>query len=322
MSQNGHAEPEFDVVVTERRDEAEDVVVLRLARPDGAGMPEWQPGAHIDLVLDRGLVRQYSLTGSASSGESSWEIAVLREHHGRGGSQWIFDSLQAASKARVRGPRNHFALEPAPNYLFVAGGIGITPIRAMVAAAERAGIPWRLLYGGRRASSMAYVDELVSNYGDKVLIRPEDQFGLLDLAGFVTAAPPGTKLYCCGPEPLLAAAERQCTTEVACDLRIERFSARPAEPDIVDRECEVELAQTGVTLTVEPGVSILAAAEEAGAFVTSSCEEGTCGSCETAVLAGIPEHRDSVLNAQQRAAGDTMMICVSRCAGGKLVLDL
>jgi len=119
----------------------------------------------------RGLVRQYSLTGSASPGESSWEIAVLREPHGRGGSQWIFDSLHAASKVRVRGPRNHFALEPAPNYSS-SRRIGITPIRAMVAAAERAGIPWRLLYGGRRASSMAYVDELVSNYGDKVLIRP------------------------------------------------------------------------------------------------------------------------------------------------------
>src|SRR5258708_4445693 len=155
MSQHGHAEPEFDVVVTERRDEAEDVVVLRFAQPDGAGMPEWQPGAHIDLVLDRGLVRQYSLTGSASPGESSWEIAVLREPHGRGGSQWIFDSLHAASKVRVRGPRNHFALEPAPNYLFVAGGIGITPIRAMVAAAERAGIPWRLIYDGPRASPLA-----------------------------------------------------------------------------------------------------------------------------------------------------------------------
>ncbi|WP_428339009.1 PDR/VanB family oxidoreductase [Mycobacterium sp.] len=322
MSQNAHAEQEFDLVVTERRDEAEDVVALRLARPDGAGMPKWQPGAHIDLMLDCGLIRQYSLTGNAVSGGSSWEIAVLREHDGRGGSRWIFDSLQPASKVRVRGPRNHFALEPAPNYLFVAGGIGITPIRAMVAAAEHAGNPWRLLYGGRRASSMAYVEELVSEYGEKVLVRPEDQFGLLDLAGFVAEAPPGTKLYCCGPEPLLTAAERQCASEAACDLRVERFSARPAEPGVVDRECEVELAQTGATVTVPPGVSILAAAEEAGAFVTSSCEEGTCGSCETAVLSGTPEHRDSVLNAQQRAAGDTMMICVSRCAGGKLVLDL
>jgi len=172
--------------------------------------------AHTSILCSTAALSAVFVDGQRQSRGVSWEIAVLREPHGRGGSQWIFDSLHAASKVRVRGPRNHFALEPAPNYLFVAGGIGITPIRAMVAAAERAGIPWRLLYGGRRASSMAYVDELVSNYGDKVLIRPEDQFGLLDLAGLVTAAPPGTKLYCCGPEPLLAAAERQCTTEVAC----------------------------------------------------------------------------------------------------------
>jgi ferredoxin-NADP reductase len=321
MGDTATAETELDLTVTTCRKEADDVISLRLVRPDAGSLPTWRPGAHIDLMLDGGLVRQYSLTGSRTE-DDSWEIAVLREPAGRGGSQWIFDSVRQGSTVRVRGPRNHFELEPAQNYLFVAGGIGITPIRPMIAAAQQAGCSWRLLYGGRSSSSMAFVAELAALYGDRVVVRPQDQFGLLDLAGFVGSATPGTMVYCCGPEPLLAAVERQCALEPTVDLRVERFTARAVDADLVDTTFEVELVQAGVTVTVAPGESILAVAEAAGAFVTSSCEEGTCGSCETAVLAGEPDHRDSVLNTQQRAKCDSMMICVSRARGDRLVLDL
>lgn len=314
-------ETEFDVKVSSRRQEADDVISLQLVRPDGGSLPRWQPGAHIDLLLEGGRVRQYSLTGDHTQSDS-WEVAVLREPAGRGGSQWIFDSVVPGSTIRVQGPRNHFGLEPAPNYLFIAGGIGITPIRPMIATADQAGRNWRLLYGGRSASSMAFVADLAELYGDRVLVRPQDQFGLLNLADFLGSAAPGTMVYCCGPEPLLAAVEAQCASEPMCDLRAERFAARPVDTELPDAPFEVELVQTGVTVTVSPGESILAVAEEAGAFITSSCEEGTCGSCETPVLSGEPDHRDSVLNAGQRAAGDTMMICVSRARGDRLVLDL
>jgi ferredoxin-NADP reductase len=310
----------MNLVVVARTDEADDVISLRLARPDGGRLAGWRPGAHIDVRLSGGLVRQYSLTGVV--GDDLWEIAVLRSPRGRGGSQHIFDTICEGSIVQVGGPRNHFALEPAKTYLFIAGGIGITPIRTMLAAADAAGCQWRLLYGGRTESSMAFVAELSARYADRVLVHPEDRCGLLDIPAFLDNAPAGTLVYCCGPEPLLAAVEGECAVRPECDLRVERFA--PAEPASasVDSVFEVDLVQTGVTLRVPAGVSILAAAEQAGAFVTSSCEQGTCGSCETVVLAGVPDHRDSVLTDAQRVAGDSMMICVSRAAGDRLVLDL
>ncbi len=310
----------LELTVVARTTEADDVISLRLANKIGTKLPRWEPGAHIDLILDGGLTRQYSLTGPVDA--DWWQIAVLREQHGRGGSQQIFDTIHEGSTVIARGPRNHFTLEAAASYVFIAGGIGITPIRPMLDAADAAGSDWRLLYGGRSATSMAFVRELTSRYGDRVTVCPQDRDGLLDLSGFLSPVRSNTFVYCCGPEPLLRAVQDECASKAACTVRVERFT--PAElPDTTDDSAfEVELAQTGSTINVAPGVSILTAAEEAGAFVTSSCEEGTCGSCETVVLAGVPEHRDSVLNDTQRATGTSMMICVSRAVSRRLVLDL
>ncbi|CAM5388109.1 PDR/VanB family oxidoreductase [Streptomyces fumanus] len=307
---------EAGLVVADARPAADGVRVLTLRHPLGEPLPEWTPGAHLDLLLAPGLERQFSLCGDPADREV-WRVAVLREPAGRGGSAYVHEKLAPGAEVRVRGPRNHFPLEPAPRYRFVAGGIGITPILPMLAAAEAAGAEWTLLYGGRSRASMAFTGELAA-YGDRVTLAPEDETGLLDLAAVLDRLPPDTLVYCCGPGPLLDAVEERCPPEV---LRTERF--RPEErPAGEDAEFEVVLARSGRSVTVPPRVSVLDAVRAAGAEVLYSCTEGTCGTCETEVVEGVPDHRDSVLTEEERAAGETMLICVSRCRGKRLVLDL
>jgi ferredoxin-NADP reductase len=302
-------ESTLDVMV-ERRDRlAANVVGLVLGRPDGGSMPEWTPGAHVDLLLGNGMTRQFSLCGDPAD-RATLRVAVLREPAGRGGSAYVHDEVVEGTRLRIRGPRNHFALVPATRYLFVAGGIGITPILPMLRAADSAGADWRLVYGGRTLESMAFRDEL-ARYGDRVALCPQDECGLLDVAGLI-AQP--AEIYCCGPEPLLAAVT---ATRAA---HVERFT--PVADTGDSRPIEVELARSGRTVLVPAGCSVLAAVEAAGVAVLSSCREGTCGTCETDVLAGVPDHRDGLLTDAERAAGDTMLICVSRAAGDRLVLDL
>ncbi|WP_311765395.1 PDR/VanB family oxidoreductase [Streptomyces zingiberis] len=316
-----------ELTVLRKERAADGVVALTLGRPGGAPLPAWAPGAHVDLDLGDGLVRQYSLCGDPAD-RATWRVAVLRERDGRGGSAYVHERLAEGGRVQVRGPRNHFALEPAGRYLFVAGGIGITPLLPMVAAAEAAGADWRLLYGGRARASMAFLGEL-DRHGERVTVCPQDEYGLLDLAAALAEPAPGTLVYACGPEPLLAAVEQRCGESWPPGaLRLERFrraDPEPADgagPPAADEGFEVELALSGKTLRVEAGRSILETVEEAGVDVLSSCREGTCGTCETDVLEGEPDHRDVLLTEEERAAGDTMMICVSRCRGGRLVLDL
>ncbi|WP_431927153.1 PDR/VanB family oxidoreductase [Amycolatopsis tucumanensis] len=314
-------EVELDVLLERKEELAAGVVRLTLRHPAGEPLPEWDPGAHLDLVLGEGLVRQYSLCGDPAD-RGVLQVAVLREPDGRGGSAWVHDRLSTGDTVRIRGPRNHFRLVDSPRYLFVAGGIGITPIVPMIARAEASGADWRLVYGGRSRASMAFREELVARYGDRVEIRPQDETGLLDLDELLGAPHDGVAVYCCGPEPLLAAVEQRCAAWPPGSLHVERFSPK-AGADAGERTTfEVELAASGRTVTVPPDKSILAAVEEAGVSVLSSCQEGTCGTCETPVLDGVPDHRDSLLTESERAANDTMMICVSRSCGPRLVLDL
>ncbi|WP_410632208.1 PDR/VanB family oxidoreductase [Amycolatopsis sp. cmx-4-83] len=297
----------MNLVVETKETVADDVVRLTVRAPDGGPLPSWEPGAHVDLELPGG-VRQYSLCGRPED-TSAYQVAVLREPAGRGGSAYVHDELAPGHRVRVSEPRNHFPLVPAERYLFVAGGIGITPILPML---ERAG-DWQLVYGGRTRSSMAFTDEL-ARYGDRVTIRPQDEDGLLDLAGLPVE--PGTAVYCCGPAPLLTAVERLGLE----NLHVERFTA---EPDDGPRTAfEVELAGSGRVLAVPADRSILDVVEEAGVTVLSSCREGTCGTCETGVLGGTPEHRDAVLTDAEREESEVMMLCVSRARSPRLVLDL
>jgi ferredoxin-NADP reductase len=305
-----------ELVVGLRESAADGVLALTLRHPLGEELPSWEPGAHIDVVLGPGLERQYSLCGDPSD-RRAWRIAVLREPDGRGGSSYVHEQLGQGDKVRVRGPRNHFGLRPAPRYRFIAGGIGITPILPMLSAAEAAGAEWTLLYGGRSRRSMAFAEEL-SRYGDRVRIAPQDETGLLDLASVLAEVPEDTLVYCCGPGPLLDAVEEACPSGL---LHVERFQPKVQESG-PDGEFEVVLERAGRTLTVPAGVSVLDTVRAAGVEVLYSCTEGTCGTCETDVLEGTPDHRDSVLTDEEREAGETMLICVSRCLGKRLVLDL
>ncbi len=309
----------IELVVREVVPAAEDTIVLVLERPDGTELPEWAPGAHIDLILGDDLVRQYSLCGDPSK-RSQWRIGVLREPESRGGSRFLHDSVRAGSSLTARGPRNHFPLVPHDRYLFIAGGIGVTPILAMVRAAESEGAQWQLLYGGRRRESMAFVDELCE-HGDKVAIRPQDQHGHLDLASYLADASSGTAVYCCGPEPLIAAVEAACAG-ADIPLHVERFAPKQDPDAPANEEFEVYCADSDITVTVPADSTILAEVRKVGIEVLSSCSEGTCGTCEADIIEGVPDHRDSVLTPQDRKAGESMMICVSRCLGKRLVLDL
>ncbi|MBG0855766.1 cytochrome P450/oxidoreductase [Streptomyces spinoverrucosus] len=313
-------ELETEVRVSGKDAVADGVVALTLHAMDGRPLPAWEPGAHVDLVLGGAPTRQYSLCGDPTD-RRTLRLGILRDPDGSGGSLYVHDRLRAGDTVRIRGPRNNFPLVAAPRYLFIAGGIGITPILAMIRAAETAGADWRLVYGGRRRASMAFLDEL-AGYGDRVTVWPQEEQGLIDLDGLLGTPLPDTKVYCCGPEPLLAAVEQKCATWPEDALHVERFMARPLSAPVLNEAFEVHLAQSGLTLDVPPEKSVLAAVAEAGIEVLSSCQEGTCGTCETTVLEGEPDHRDSVLDEASRKTGDRMMICVSRSCTKRLVLDL
>ncbi|MGB8945699.1 MAG: PDR/VanB family oxidoreductase [Streptomyces sp.] len=299
---------------------ADGVVSLTLVHPDGPRLPDWAPGAHIDLLLPDGTTRQYSLCGDRWD-PYSYRVAVLREPAGRGGSAYVHDQLTVGDAVGIGGTHNHFPLTPADRYLFIAGGIGITPLLPMIHQAELMGIDWQLLYGGRTRVSMAFREHLKDTYGGRVHLCPQDEYGLLDLETWLSRPEPGTRVYCCGPAPLLAAVQGACAAWPPYSLHTERFTAAPVEP-VRQTPFEVELRRTGRTVTVTPDVSVLHAVRRAGADVLSSCEQGTCGTCLVPVLAGTPDHRDAVLAEHERAAGDCLLPCVSRARSDRLVLDL
>lgn len=297
---------------------ADGVVTLELVDPGGRRLPSWAPGAHIDLVLRDGLTRQYSLCGDRFDA-FRYRVGVLREPAGRGGSAYVHDVLRVGDEVGLGGPRNNFPLVPSPRYRFVAGGIGITPLLPMVAQAEAVGADWHLLYGGRTRASMAFLDEL-AQYGDRVTIRPQDTHGLLDLDP-VLAETADTRVYGCGPPPLLDAITARCANRAPGFLRTERFVA-PVGGAARDEPFAVRLARSNREVVVEPGSSVLDTLRRAGVAVLSSCQQGVCGTCEVAVLDGIVDHRDSVLDETERAEQTCMLVCVSRAGSDRLVLDV
>lgn len=334
-----------EMLVRQIRSEADGVISISLENVDGSDVPEWQPGSHVDLVLPSGLVRQYSLCGRPED-RKELRVAVLRDLHGRGGSKELHDTALVGRTIGVRGPRNHFKLKDADEYLLVAGGIGVTPILTMVRHLEAQGQQWRLLYGGRSRTTMAFLEEL-EKYGSAVSVVAEDESGLPDLRGYFSEGGMGAQIYCCGPEGLLRAVEG-LGAELRIPVHIERFAASPkksaapspptrsmpappSDGEIVkdagtgrnpDDAFFVELRKTGVTVEVDPDRTILETVREHLPQVISSCEEGFCGACETAVIEGIPDHRDDVLDPSEKAANKTMMICIGRSCSEKLVLDL
>ncbi|MGW9440539.1 PDR/VanB family oxidoreductase [Streptomyces sp. NPDC055607] len=297
----------FQLTVRSVVREAEGVLGLLLADPAGADLPPWEPGAHLEVTLPSGAVRHYSLCGDPGD-RGAYRLGVLREPAGRGGSEEVHASVGPGTVLGVRGPFNRFPLVPAERYLFVAGGIGITPLLPMVRSLPPGS--WSLLYGGRSLASMAYREELAGL--PAVTLVPQDTEGLLDLDAALGGLSPSTAVYCCGPEGLLRAVEERWEGP----LHTERFGAAASDgSEGSEGGFEVELRRSGRTVRVEPGRSLLDAVREVVPGVAYSCEEGWCGTCETKVLAGTPEHHDSVLGEEEKAAGASMMICVGRSRG-------
>ncbi|WP_217548385.1 PDR/VanB family oxidoreductase [Streptomyces sp. GbtcB6] len=311
------------LLVRQARWIAEEVVELRLARRDGLPLPPWEPGAHVELTLPSGLRRTYSLCGDPQE-RTAWTVAVHRAPDSRGGSRELHETALVGRELTVDGPVNRFPLLPAPGYLLLAGGIGVTPLLPMARALAAGGLPWRLVLGARDGSRLVYAEELTALGGDRVRLVPQDQAGLPDLAAELAAAPPGHAVYACGPAAMLDAVSELCRTAVpARPLHIERFGPPVrAEEDTERGRFEVVLRRSGLRLAVPADRSVLEVVRDRVPDVPYSCEEGYCGSCETPVLAGTPDHRDSVIGPQERAAATTMMICVSRAASTILELDL
>ncbi|MGW9027741.1 PDR/VanB family oxidoreductase [Streptomyces sp. NPDC055722] len=312
------------MLVRQVRSEAPRVLSLTLVDPAGGPVAGWEPGAHIDVALPSGIVRQYSLCGDDRN-PTSYTVAVLHEPAGRGGSREVHTTALAGREVKVRGPRNRFPLAIARRHCLIAGGIGVTPILAMVRALEREGRRWDVLYCGHHGD-MAFTEDLRKVNADRVAIVETDRQGRPDLWGVIGRLPAGTAVYCCGPSSLIADVTTAC--EQAGDglmLRCERFAAAPAAAAAVtaeNRPVEVRLARSGKTITVPVGRTILDAVRDIRPDMPFSCEEGYCGTCETRVLDGVPDHRDEVLGRAEHEQNRTMMICVSRAESDALVLDI
>ncbi|GAA4550747.1 PDR/VanB family oxidoreductase [Amycolatopsis samaneae] len=290
---------------------AEDVVSLVLRGADGPLEP-WEPGAHIDLHLPNWLTRQYSLCGDPAD-RASYRVAVRHDRLSRGGSEYVHLFLRRGRPLQVSLPRNHFPLVPAPEYLFLAGGIGITPILPMLRAAVAAGVPAKLVYVGKSVATMPFADELLAAHGDRVRVFATDERGRPDFAALAAETGPRALVYCCGPASMLDAVEAAFP---AGRLRLERF--RPAARTFApDTEFEVACARSGRTVRVPADESLLDTLTHVGYPVPSGCREGVCGSCELRVLDGEPEHRDDI-----GAPAGRMYACVSRALTPRLVVDL
>lgn len=297
--------------VAERETVADGVVRLRL---EGRDLPRWEPGAHLDLVLPSGLVRQYSLCGDPDD-TASYTVAARLVPDGRGGSREVHERITEGMELTVRGPRNRFPLVEAPAYVFVAGGIGITPVLPMLRALPE-DARWRLLYCGRTRASMPFLAEIEKLAGDRLTLVVEDEDGRPDLAALFTDLAEHTAVYCCGPDGLMRAVEEALPEGASAHL--ERFTPRASTAG--DSGFEVELRRSGRTVTVAADSTVLAAVRAELPGTAYSCEQGFCGTCQQRVLAGEVEHRDELLTDAERAG--SMLICVSRARGDRLVLDM
>ncbi len=303
----------------------ENVIALTLAAAEGGMLPSWHAGAHIDVLLPSGRMREYSLCGDPTDREH-YRIAVRRIPDGGGGSIEVHDTLTIGEVVSIKGPRNAFPLavpghgSPARRLRFIAAGIGITPILPMLAVAERFGLDWSMIYTGRSADSIPFLDE-VAKFGDRITIRTDDQHGLptmSELVGPVPDSDADLAVYCCGPVPMLENLRRHLCDRADIELHYERFSPPPVENG---SPFTVTLASTGARIPVAADESALAAIRRVMPSVPYSCQQGFCGTCKVRTLSGDIDHRDNILTEPEREAG-TMLTCVSRSAGGNLTLDL
>jgi vanillate O-demethylase ferredoxin subunit len=316
-------EPALRLRIHAIRYAAEGVLLFDLRAAEGGVLPTFEPGAHLDLRLPTGPVRSYSLLNDADE-RHRYLIGVKREENSRGGSAWLHDSARVGGMLDVVPPNNHFSLvEDAPNSVFFAGGIGITPLWCMVQRLRVRGRPWTLHFRSQSRASAALLDRLERpDMAQHCHIGFSDSADIarMDIARIVAEAPAHTHFYCCGPLPMLEAFEAACATLEPSRVHREYFAAR--EAPALEGGYTVRLARSGLHVPIPSGKTILETLRGSGIAVPSSCEQGICGACETRVLAGIPDHRDLVLSADEKGANDTMMICCSGVRGGEVVLDL
>jgi ferredoxin-NADP reductase len=308
------------VRVTAIRDVAVDVRAYELVSADGRPLPPWTPGSHVDVHVPTGLVRQYSLCSDPAVKEG-YRIAVKKEQAGRGGSLSMHEDVELGSVLAIGVPRNYFplALDATPS-LLIAGGIGITPIYAMVRSLAAAGRPWTLHYCARSETHAAFHDELHA-LAPRSVVRHFSEVPVLEVAPLLGAQRPDVHVYCCGPVGLMAAVKEATANRDAERVHFEWFAA-PAVDRSRDQAFEVELARSGIVANVPADRTILQVVRECGIDAPSSCEEGVCGTCETRLLAGDGDHRDLLLTPEERAQNRSIMICVSRARSKRLVLDL
>lgn len=302
-----------------------DAAIITVGHEQGGDLPAWTPGGHVDLTFDhegQTFRRSYSLCGDPADGRT-WRFGVRNAARSRGGSAFLVGKLMPGALLEGAPPRNTFALTPAPACLLVAGGIGITPLLPMARSLAASGASWRLLYVGRDRGSMPFLDE-VEALGPAAEIWTTGSRGRPDWTERLRSVPEGGQVYACGPSGMLDALAASAGACSHVTLRVERFGSpgRADDPAAGSRAFRVRLARTRKTITVANDRTLLDALEEAGIMVPSTCREGVCGSCETAVLAGAVDHHDHVLSDQEKERGDVMLVCVSRCRGEQLTLDL
>lgn len=311
------------VQVADIRAEARDVMALELRAVGGGELPAFEPGAHLDVHLPNGLVRQYSLTNDWRE-RDRYVIGVGRAADSRGGSSYVHSSIRAGAQLTVSAPRNNFPLDPeAVSFLFIAGGIGITPIMAMVRWCVANQKPWRLVYAARSRQRAAFYEELCALGGDRLHFHFDDERGgILDASQAISGWAEGERIYCCGPDALMNAVKDVTEDFPSGAVRFEWFTAPQSDEPKDSTSFTVRLERSGVEFEVPEQKSILEVLEEHGFEIPFSCREGLCGTCVTDVCSGEPDHRDYVLSDEERASGKKMTICCSRSKSDVITLDL
>ena len=299
--------------------ETDGVLALEFSAVDGSDLPLFEPGAHVDLHLGDGLLRQYSLCGDPAE-HKSYRIGV-REIDGGRVSRHIHRNLRPGALMQMSQPRNNFEFVASRNYLFIAGGIGITPLLPMMRAASDAGASWKLLFCARNVEQAPFLEEAKAHGGD-VSVHASQAGTRLDVTQCLAQVKSDTVVYCCGPESLMTAVEGASAHWPEGAVRFEWFAPRARPEGEVSGGFRVVCARSGLSLDVLPEQSILQVLTDAGIEVARSCEQGICGTCEVRLLEGEADHRDSILSATERASNEIMMTCVSRAKSASLVLDV
>ncbi|MGA2941676.1 MAG: PDR/VanB family oxidoreductase [Xanthobacteraceae bacterium] len=314
----------IDARLTKIEDVARDTKIFTFQRVDGGKLPGYKPGAHIDLHLPNGMLRQFSLTVPVSDPDG-YTVGVKRDENSRGGSRYIIEQMKVGDLIKISAPRNNFPLvENADHVVLVAGGIGITPIWCMAQELEAQSRSWKIHYACRSQADMAFLSDLKKLDPERVHLHFDDEAGgkVLDLTAAIAEAPANAHFYCCGPNPMLKAFEAAAASRPRANVHIEYFTAKEEASANELGGFWVELTRSGEEYFIPPGKKVLEVLFDAGVDVDYSCELGICGACETRVISGTPIHHDSVLSEEEQASNEKVMICCCGCATERLVLDM